>query len=199
MTPIGTVTEMKSPTLRKSRRALLQWGALLALFFIAPLRGTAGGGDTIGSLPSADGGDGTQTLFLTGPRALVSEAIVDAWGDGFYVTVDLPDGKIWIEFYGDVCLLFDEVVLEDNSELEIGLTAGFESSGMMIVPEVDGVLSGRRIFLEAGGSMETPIESIKPLAAGEFALLTAQIGGHTRARIDYDSYGGLLTVCQDKK
>lgn len=185
----------KHQTQLTRRVALAALAAVLGLFLGAS-RGVAGGDGTIGSLPSADGGDGSQTFYLTGPRDLVHDAIVDASGEGYFVPVDLPGDEVWIEFYGDVCITFDEQVLKAHPEIEIGLTAGFEGGGMLVLPEVGGLLSGRKLFVGVGLSLATPLARIQTLVQEGLVLHTAQAVTRHRAEIRYESGGGLLRVCQ---
>lgn len=168
-------------------------------FLLVADTGVAGGDGTIGSLPSADGGDGSQTFYMSGPRDLVHDSIVDATGDGFYVAVDLPGDEVWIEFYGNVCLTLDERMLLQNSELDTGITAGFEGGGMLVVPEIGGELSAREIFVGVGLSLETPYNRIRSLVEQGLVLHTAQAVTRKRAAISYEAAGGLLKVCQVRK
>lgn len=175
--------------------------ACAATLAVLPLSHTtvAGGSDTIGSLPSADGGDGSQTFYVTGPRDLIHHVITDASGDGYYVPVDLPGEDIWVEFYGDFCVTFDELVLEAHPEVEIGLTAGFEGAGMLVLPEVGGLLSGRKLFVDVGLSMATPFARIRGLVQEGLVLHTAQAVTRHRAEIRYDSTYGEMRVCQQHR
>ena len=100
------------PKTSTGRRSLLLLAAVFSLLVSLPGTGAAGSDGTIGGLPSADGGDGSQNFYLTGPRLLLEEVIVDAYGEGFVVLIDLPGDELWIEFYGDVCLILDETVME---------------------------------------------------------------------------------------
>ena len=180
-----------------SKRILPFLAALVAFCCIAlqPIVASADG--TIGSLPSADGGDGTQNFYLRGPRALVSQVIVDAHGTGFYVPIDLPGEDVWIEFYGDVVLILDEALLELNPNLELGVTAGFAGGGMLVFSEVDGKIQRRRTYVGMGYSMETPYSAISELTEGSFALLTLQRATMGRGRLEYSSVGDLFIIDQD--
>jgi hypothetical protein len=172
--------------------------ALCAAF--VSLTGTtvrAAGDGTIGSLPSADGGDGSQSFYFTGDRSLVSQSIVDAYGTGYYVPINLPDGQIWLEFYGDVTLVFDEQVLYDNPSLGMGLNAGFNGGGMIVMTQVDGQVQRRPRWVGMGFSMSTNFNEVAKLAQHDFALLTMQRKSMRRARIDYDLANDLFTVTQD--
>jgi len=148
-------------------------------------------------LPSADGGDGSQNFYLTGPRSLLEEVIVDAYGDGFVVLIDLPGDGIWIEFYGDVCLLLDEAVLDRHPEIGIGLTSGFNGGGMVVVPEIDNVLQDRRWFVSMGFSMATPYDGMQDLLDGQFSMHTMQLGSNRRGEVSYEASGGIFSICQE--
>jgi hypothetical protein len=157
----------------------------------------ATGDSTIGTLPSADGGDGNQSLYISGPRALVMDAIVDAWGTGYYVAVTLPDQGLWIEFYGDVCITLDEALLEANSSLKVGMSAGFLGGGMTLVPEIDGSFSGQNIYVAVGDSWGTPYDRLEPLLGGSLVFYSTQAVTGLRAEIGYSSAGGTLMICQN--
>lgn len=173
---------------------------LLVLAFGALSVSPVTGDSTVGSLPSADDGDGSQNFYVTGPRGEVEAAIADAWGDGFYVLVPLPDGHVWIEFYGDVTVVFDRQLLEESDDLALGLSAGFVGGGMVIVPEIDGVLSSRKYEVEAGFSWATPFRRIAPLLDDSLALHTAQMADGQRAEISYLGFGeDLFAIQQDMK
>jgi len=152
---------------------------------------------TIGSLPAADGGDGSQSFYVTGERNVVMQSIVDAYGTGYYVLINLPNGQLWLEFYGDVTLVFDEQVLDDNPSIGMGLNAGFTGGGMYVMTEIDNQLQGRPRWVDMGFSMATDYDTVADLAAGDFALVTMQRQGLQRGRIDYDAIGGIFTVTQD--
>jgi len=184
------------PKTNASRRSLLLLAAVLSLLIGLPGTGDAAGDGTIGGLPSADGGDGSQNFYLTGPRALLEDVIIDAYGDGFVVLIDLPSDALWIEFYGDVCLLLDEAVLDANPDLGIGLTAGFNGGGMVVVPEIDNVFQDRRWFVSMGFSMPTPYDGIKGLLDGQFSMHTVQVGTGRRGEVSYNALGGVLRICQ---
>lgn len=185
------------PKTSTSRRSLLLLATVFSLLLGLPGTGAAGGDGTIGGLPSADGGDGSQNFYLTGPRAQLQEVILDAYGQGFVVLIDLPGDEIWIEFYGDVCLVLDEAVMDAHPELGLGLTAGFNGGGMLVVPEIDNVLQDRRWFVGVGFSMATLYDDIHGLLDGQFSMHTLQVGSGQRAEISYEASRGILTVCQD--
>jgi hypothetical protein len=178
-----------------------RWTGLIAvaLLMLAGLAtvSRATGDSTVGSLPSADGGDGNQSLYISGPRALVMDAIVDAWGTGYYVAVTLPDQSLWIEFYGDVCVTLDEALLEANSSLKVGMSAGFIGGGMTLVPEIDGDFSGQNIFVGVGDSWGTPYGRLEPLLGGSLVFYSTQAVTGLRAEIAYSSAGGTLMICQN--
>ena len=183
------------------RTFLCQAAVVLALCaaFVS-LTGTtvrAAGDGTIGSLPSADGGDGSQSFYFTGDRSLMTQAIVDASGTGYYVPINLPDGQIWLEFYGDVTLVFDGQVLRDNPALGMGLNAGFNGGGMTVMVEVDGKIQRRPRWVGMGFSMSTDFHEVSKLAERDFALLTIQRQSMRRGRIDYDLTNDMFTVTQD--
>ena len=187
---------------RTLRRAFLCQAALVLALCAAfvSLNGTtvrAAGDGTIGSLPSADGGDGSQSFYFTGDRALVMQSIVDAYGTGYYVPINLPDGQLWLEFYGDVTLVFDAQILHYNSALGMGLNAGFNGGGMIVMTQIDGQVQRRPRWGGMGFSMSTNYDSVSELAKGDFALVTMQRQSMRRGRIDYDLAGSLFTVNQD--
>lgn len=184
------------PKTSPSRRSLLLLAAVFSLLIGLPGTGGAAGDGTIGGLPSADGGDGSQNFYLTGPREALEEVILGAYGEGFVVLIDLPGDSIWIEFYGNVCLLLDEVVLDANPELGMGLTAGFNGGGMVVIPEIDNVFQDRRWFVSMGFSMATHYDDIKGLLDGQFSLHTLQLMIGRRGEISYDASGGTLRICQ---
>ena len=183
------------------RTFLCQAAVVLALCaaFVS-LTGTtvrAAGDGTIGSLPSADGGDGSQSFYFTGDRALVTQSIVDAYGTGYYVPINLPDGQIWLEFYGDVTLVFDGQVLLENPALGLGLNAGFNGGGMTVMVQIDGQIQRRPRWVGMGFSMSTNFHEVSKLAERDFALLTMQRQSMRRGRIDYDLTNDMFTVGQD--
>jgi hypothetical protein len=187
---------------RTPRRAFLCRAVVVLALCAAfvSLTGTtvrAAGDGTIGSLPSADGGDGSQSFYFTGDRSLVSQSIVDAYGTGYYVPINLPDGQIWLEFYGDVTLVFDEQILHGNPSLGMGLNAGFNGGGMIVMTQVDGQVQRRPRWVGMGFSMSTNFNEVARLAQHDFALLTMQRKSTRRARIDYDLTNDLFTVTQD--
>lgn len=175
------------------------WCLLLTLVLGLPAAFAADNG-TIGSLPSSDGGGDGQNFFLTGPRGLVYDAIVDAYGEGYYVAVDLPGNLVWIEFYGsDVTVIFDEVLLASHPELSMGLTAGFEGGGMLVLPRIDGALTGQRWTVGMGYSMPLPYGRIEGLLSHELELVTVQKNTFERGWYDFTSGGGLLAMNQSLK
>jgi len=183
-------------------RSLVRPTALVASLAVTALSllpriGTAGSDGTIGSLPSGDSGDGSQTFYLTGPRSLMDDVILTAGGTGYYVPVDLPGGDVWLEFYGDVCVTLDQQVLADHPELELGLTSGFVGGGMLVEPEVGGLLSGRQLFVASGLTLPTPYGRIAEMLPQGLRLLTTQRIHRAHAVVSYDLFGGLLNVCQD--
>jgi len=191
--------EICSNTLR--RTFLCQAAVVLALCaaFVC-LTGTtvrAAGDGTIGSLPSADGGDGSQSFYFTGDRALVTQSIVDAYGTGYYVPINLPNGQIWLEFYGDVTLVFDGQVLLENPALGLGLNAGFNGGGMTVRVQIDGQIQRRPRWVGMGFSMSTNFHEVSKLAEKGFALLTMQRQSMRRGRIDYELANDMFTVRQD--
>jgi hypothetical protein len=185
------------PQTSTCRRSFLLLAAVFSLLVGVPGTGDAAGDGTIGGLPSADGGDGSQNFYLTGPRDLLDEVIVDAYGEGFVVLINLPGDALWIEFYGDVSLLLDETVLDDHPEIGVGLTAGFNGGGMVVAPEVDNVLEDRRWFVSMGYSMPTPYDSIKELLDGQFSMHTLQVGTGRRGEVSYESSRGILSLRQE--
>jgi hypothetical protein len=191
--------EVGSRTLR--RAFLCQAAVVLAMCaaFVVLIGTTvrAGGDGTIGSLPSADGGDGSQSFYFTGDRSLVTQSIVDAYGTGYYVPINLPNGQIWLEFYGDVTLVFDGQVLHDNPALGMGLNAGFNGGGMTVLAQINGQVQRRPRWVGMGFSMSTNFHEVAELAQQEFALLTMQRQTMRRGRIDYDLTNDLFTVTQD--
>ncbi|MEE8469353.1 MAG: hypothetical protein V3T22_12910 [Planctomycetota bacterium] len=187
------------PKTRPSRRIFLLLATVLSLLVGLPGTGAAGGDGTIGGLPSADGGDGSQNFYLTGPRALLQDVILDAYGQGFVVLIDLPGEELWIEFYGDVCLLLDEALLDAHPELGMGLTPGFNGGGMVVVPEIDDVLQNRSWFVSVGFSMPTPYDGIRDLLDGQFSMHSLQVDSGGRGEVSYSASRGMLTVCQKFK
>ncbi len=158
------------------------------------------GDQTVGSLPSAGGGDGTQNFYLTGPRALIKQAIVDASGNGFFVPIDLPGDMVWLEFYGEVCLVLDEAFLFQNPSMDLGITAGFAGQGMIAIPEVDGILSSRAIYIAPGYSFATSYSWLDDhVDTAPVVMHTTQRADGVRADVTYTSSAGLLTICQDYK
>lgn len=171
---------------------------VLALVAASAVTMTGAVGDsTVGGLPSADDGDGTQNFYLRAPRELVDDLIVDAWGDGFYVVVALPDEELWIEFYGSVTVQLDRDLLTVHSgKAQLGMSAGFVGNGMLIVPEIDGELSSRRIAVDAGHSFATPLDRLEPLLTGPLSFHTTQVGNGTRGEIEYIALNNILVVQQ---
>ena len=197
--PAEARLEIGSRTLR--RAFLCQAAVVLALCaaFVS-LTGTtvrAAGDGTIGSLPSADGGDGSQSFYFTGDRPLLMQSIVDAYGTGYYVPINLPNGQVWLEFYGDVTLVLDEQVLHDNPSLGMGLNAGFNGGGMTVRAQIDGRVQRQPRWVGMGFSMSTNFHAVAKLATHDFALLTMQRQTMRRGRIDYDLTSDLFTVTQD--
>lgn len=181
-----------------ARRSLLKWGAALLSFALAAGAVSARCGDTIGSLPSAGGGDGSQNFFFSGPRELIGDAIVDAFGDGYVVVFQLPEQRIWIEFYGNVTLYLDERIMDDNPELLLGLTAGFNGGGMLVSAELDGEMTGRRWFVDMGFTLDTPYDGFLASVLGlDPVLHTLQVSSFRRGKLTYDSVGGVLIVEQE--
>ncbi len=174
----------------------------LALLLTLPLLlvGLGRSNGSVGSLPSADGGDGSQNFYLQAPRDLVEDLIVDAWGSGYFVVVPLPDEEVWLEFYGDVSVQLDRAVIAAHlSEIDFGLSAGFNGGGMVVVPEVDGQLSSRRISIGAGFTLDTPYRRIDPLLDAPLTFHTTQRLNGQRAEIEYIGMGGLFVIQQDLK
>ena len=191
---------MKTLNQRFQRYGLGLLGALALVVTSAVTMTGAVGDSTVGGLPSADDGDGTQNFYLRAPRELAGEAIVDAWGDGFYVVVALPDEELWIEFYGDVTVQFDlELIAAHSDKIQLGLSAGFQGTGMIIVPEIDGQLSGRQISVDAGFSFSTPYDRIGPLLGTPLSFHTTQVQTGQRAELEYFAFDGLLVIQQDLK
>lgn len=170
----------------------------LALVAASALTMTGAVGDsTVGGLPSADDGDGTQNFYLRAPRELADDLIVDAWGDGFYVVVDLPDEELWLEFYGKVTVQLDrDLLLAHSDKTQVGMSAGLAGAGMLVVPEIDGQLSGRTFSIDAGYSFATPLDRIDPLLSGSLSFHTTQVGDGARGEVEYIGMDGLLVVQQ---
>lgn len=176
-----------------------QLALALCLLFVAPLAlSTFGlGNGSVGSLPSADDGDGTQNFYLRAPRDLVDDAVVDAWGDGFFVAVPLPNDEMWVEFYGNVSVQFDRTVLAANADsIQLGLSPGFMGGGMLVLPEIDGEFAPRPISLDVGMPMATPYEALEPLLDAPLSLHTTQTLTGVRAELAYTGLGHLLQIDQ---
>lgn len=188
---------MNPKSMHRSLAALA--AAAFVVFAALPQFAVAGGDGTIGTLPSADGGDGTQNFFVTGPRQWIGDAIQGASGRGYFVPVDLPGDAVWIEFYGDVDLTLDEVFLLQHPEIEIGLTAGFAGAGMLVKPEVGGHLSGRELLVGVGMSLPTPLARIHDLVEDGLVLHTGQLVQRTLVDVAYEVGGGQLRIRQQRK
>ncbi len=195
--PVQDTRTTSTPFRSRTRRAFV---ALLAIGALVASHGrtlVAAGDGTIGSLPSADGGDGSQTFYLTGSRSLLNQTITDAYGTGFYVPTYLPGNVVWLDFYGDVTLVLDEQVLDSIPSLSMGLGSGFNGGGMTAMTEIDGSIVGRPIFVQTGATLNTDFDKISGFLSGQFALVTLQRRGLARGRVDYISNAGLLTIQQD--
>jgi len=177
-----------------------RWVLALGLLLVAPLALSTlglGGNGSVGSLPSADDGDGSQNFYMRAPRDLVDEAVVDAWGEGFYVAVSLPDNEMWLEFYGNVTVRFDRTVLEAHTDsIQLGISPGFNGGGMLVLPEIDGQFAPRPIQLEAGFPMGTPYEALEPLLDAPLSLHTTQALTGVRGELAYTGIGSLLEIVQ---
>ncbi|MDA1265974.1 MAG: hypothetical protein O2816_12910 [Planctomycetota bacterium] len=176
-------------------------GATLGVATIAAtsLTSPAVGDSTIGSLPSADEGDGSQNFYLAGPRELVADTIVDTYGDGFYVLIALPDDQVWIEFYGDVTVHFDQGLLEQHPELQLGLSAGFNGGGMVLVPEIDGEFSSREFSVEAGHSFQTPYARFAGLLDAPLSFHSTQVLTGLRGETSFLALNSRVIIQQDLK
>lgn len=187
---------------RTSRLATLatRWTLALGLLLLAPLALTTlglGGNGSVGSLPSADDGDGSQNFYMRAPRDLVDHAIVDAFGDGFYVAVALPDNDVWLEFYGNVTVRFDRTVLAAHDEkIQLGLSPGFNGGGMLVLPKIDGQFVPRPFALEAGFPLSTPYKALEPLLDAPLSLHTTQAQTGLRGELAYSTVGSLLQIEQ---
>ncbi len=188
---------MKTFSRRFQRFGLGALGALALVAASAVTTTGAVGDSTVGGLPSADDGDGTQNFYLRAPRELADDLIVDAWGEGFYVVVALPDEEISVEFYGNVTVQFDrDLLLAHSGKAQVGMNAGIVGSGMLVIPEIDGQLSGRTFSIGAGSSFATPLDRINPLLSGSLLFHTTQAGIGTRGEVEYIGMDGLLAVQQ---
>lgn len=188
---------MKALTLRSDRRALFRWGAGVVLLLALSLRGSAGGDGTIGTLPSAEDGDGSQTMFVACPLEMLEDVVAGAMGDGFYVQTIYSDGSTWVDFFGDVWIRLDEQMLRDYPEdIQFGITSGFTGGGMVALPEVGGVPTDRTIRVSVGSALYLPYTQVEPLLDADFALRTVQFADRHEARITFDSYAGYLTLGQ---
>jgi hypothetical protein len=204
---------MKHSSNHPSERHLARpWrtGALAALIlcagFVVPSRGSAGGGETVGTLPGVGGGgfdihrpfrDPSPSVFLEGTMQQIN-GVVLGWNGRAIVTeqvIDPSSQVVRLTFHGDFRLDLDRSAFEQGS-VSIGWaapqTAGSVRATMLLGARTlaTGLVSERDIVLPV-----RQVDSSGGLDLAPLAIVTAGQGG-LHASLDIAAHGDVLVLAQ---
>ncbi|MEZ6018128.1 MAG: hypothetical protein R3F49_23690 [Planctomycetota bacterium] len=98
---------------------------------------------TVGTLPMRTGGvddvpGPDQVIYLYGEASALRaalDAVTVGWTEGQTAcgVWELPEGRAWVEFHGDIVLQWSDARVLDA--VEVGIGAGFEGGGMLCAVE----------------------------------------------------------------
>ncbi len=198
-----TKTREKLP----SRLALLAPLALCAAVFACLALGArtllaGGGGDAIGSLPCAPLpppesmlGEPKPSIVLEGPSlAAVKALVIDAYGDGYFQVLNLPEGGVRVEVQGRVT-----VVLDRNGLGVLGVSTGLDvsqgfSSGLGVL--IQNQRPVRTQILPAQGDLDLPLQALAASGALDSGILTLRSVSltHQHHQLEMSCSGGTVRL-----